>query len=266
MNTNSAPTIDPNNVANVVSTVDAGIRVDDRNLIVDGRTRLERIEHGRGWLLCKSYSFVGVLSLRTIWRRSRAEREFCNLQALAFAGVPCVQAVRWTEQRARGCVRACAVVTEFVDGADDLRSVLRHLPESTERRRLAGELGALVRTLHGAGFRSSTASLRNVLRLRDGSLALCDQPYASRLWGPIATWARGLDLFDTLFSPSRCNDWTRGERLRGLRRYHGGDAVAARATWRRMSRRSNLWFRVARQLSRLAVFRRPTRPVPHSRP
>ncbi|MFK7739558.1 MAG: lipopolysaccharide kinase InaA family protein [Planctomycetota bacterium] len=235
-------------------------------LAVDDRTRVERIDRGDHRLLRKCYSFAGLLSLRTFLRRSRAEREFCNLRLLSAADVPCVQAVRWTEQRSRGCVKVCEVVTEFADGSVDLRSALRNTSGRTERRRLSRELGGLMAAVHRADYRSSTASLRNVLRCRDGSLVLCDQPYAARLWGPVASWARGLDLFDTFFSPGRCADWSNSERWLGLQSYHGGDVDAARTTWRRMSRRPRYWFRLARQLSRLAVFHRPSSHRPSRRP
>lgn len=224
-------------------------------LASDPWTRVERIDRPDRSLLRKSYSFGGLLSLRTLWRRSRAEREYRNLQALDEAGVPCVHALRWTESRTHGCVRRCEVLTEFVDGAADLRTALRVGATPARRRLLACNLGALLRELHLAGFASSTASLRNVLVLPDGQLVFCDQPYASRLRGPVADWGRALDLYDTFFSAARCADWTRCERWRGLLAYAGGDSATARDIWRRLRHRSRLWSRLARQLSRLPVFR-----------
>jgi len=229
-----------------------------RLLASDASTRVELLETDDARLVRKSSWFRGLVGLRTLWRQSRAEREFRCLRDLEQHGVPCVHAVSWRDWRSGGRVQQCELVTECAEDAVDLRALLRAGTQPAARRELAVDLGALLRVLHAAGFRSTTASPRNVLRRGDGALVYCDQPYAARLRWPFAAWGRGLDLFDTFFSSARRREWSATERLRGLLAYVGGDRALARQLWRRMSRRPRVWYRLARQFCRLAAFRKPS--------
>lgn len=234
----------------------------------DATSRIESFRRGDLHVVRKTYRSHPLLKWRTLGRRCRAEREFQGLRTLAAAGVPCVRGIDWAETRHHGVVESCEVTTELLAGARDLRHELRAAPPPARRRRLAGELGRLLRRLHDAGLCSSTASPRNVLvadaagsGTRDPdavAMVFCDQPFAVRVGiGRLGRRLQDRDLFDAFFSPGRLREWSATERWRGVLAYAGGDRAAARRLWARLTcrwrwalRLDRGWIRILSQFAR----------------
>ncbi|MCA8953960.1 MAG: hypothetical protein KDE27_30905 [Planctomycetes bacterium] len=217
-------------------------------------------------LLRKTYTSRPLLGWRTLLRRSRADREFRNLDSLRAIEVPCVEVVDWRETRAFGCVASCSLDSVYLPNSGDLQSVLRRASDPAERRELATALGRLLHHMHDRGVCSTTMSLRNVL-VHDGArLAICDQPFALFLrTGRLSRRLAQVDLFDTFFSPQRCREWSRGERWRGLLAYCGDDRDTARRLWRILHRRFRWTLRFDRNLARLLMNVRGVNRVPKAR-
>lgn len=224
-------------------------------LAQDAGSLVERVERGGVALLRKTYRSGPLTAWRSIGRWSRARREFENLRALHDAGVPCARVVAWSERRVLGCVVSSTFVGEFVDGAHNLQALLRGdaAGQAPWRRHRAGQMGALIRCLHTAGFRSTTLSPRNVMvRDAEPSMLLIDQPHAFRARLRLLSRAGAdLDLFDAFFSRNRLREWSTTQRFRGLLNYSAGDRGEARRIWRRLSLRSPWRFRQLRQWCRM---------------
>jgi hypothetical protein len=208
-------------------------------------TTVERIGGGGGdAIVRKTYRVLGLRWLQSLWRPSRAQREHDHLVAIARAGVPCLQALRWSAVRRLGGFRSSTIETRFLPDAEPLKQVLQRLPRAGRdraRRELARAMGELVAMLHRAGFLWCTPMPRNVLVLGEPAaarLAVCDTPAVVATGRPLhgGRLAR-IDLFLGAFSPSRRADWSATERLRWLLGYCRGDRPAARALWRVMVRR-----------------------------
>lgn len=204
----------------------------------------------------KTYHNRGSRWLQSFGRRSRAHREFDNLRAVAAAGVPCVDALAWSERRRWGCVDESVLVTRFRPDCRTLKRALRELPPQSAfaaRRRLIAATAQLVAALHRAGIAWLTAMPRNVLVVGDPAVAqvvVCDVPSAFRLGRSVHGRALATcDLFDAAFSPSRRADFSATERLRWLRAYHAGDRDAVRRAWSTLDRRSVLRHDVVRALA-----------------
>jgi len=190
----------------------------------------------------KTYRNLGLRWLQSFGRRSRAEREFENLHAVARAGVGCTPARGWFERRRWCCVDESTLVTSFVPATSTLKQVLAGLPRSTHTRaQLAAAMGHLVAQLHRGGFLWGTPMPRNVLVVGDparGQLAVCDTPAGIQLGRPLHGSRLALiDLFLAAFSPSRRVDFSATERLRWLRAYCDGDPATIRRLWRQLTRR-----------------------------
>jgi len=187
---------------------------------------------------------LGLRWVQSLWRPSRAQREHDHLLAIARAGVPCLQAVRWSAVPRLGGFRSSTIETRFLSATQPLKQVLHALPRTDRnavRGRLARAMGELVAMLHRAGFLWCTPMPRNVLVQGDPAAArllVCDTPAVVATGRPLhgSRLAR-IDLFLGAFSPSRRADWSASERLRWLLGYCGGDRPAARALWRVMVRR-----------------------------
>lgn len=189
----------------------------------------------------KTYRNLGRRWLQSFGRRSRAEREFDNLVAVARAGVGCTPARGWFERRRFGCVDESTLVTSYVPGSHTLKQVLAELPCSRTRKALVAAMGALVARLHRGGFLWGTPMPRNVLVVGDparAELAVCDTPAGIHLGRSLHGSGLALiDLFLAAFSPSRRVDFSAAERLRWLRAYCGDDRAGIRRLWRRLARR-----------------------------
>lgn len=220
-------------------------------------TRVERIRTGGG-LLRKTYLVPPHLLWRTLWRTSRAAREYDNLAELQRAGVPSVRPVCWLEDRKVGVVCSSQVFTEYLEGADNLQTARRRTTSRRVLRDYSERMGTLLAQLHASGFCSTTVSPRNVL-VTTREFVLCDQPYAVRL-APrfLLAWGRDVDLHDVFFAGSRRRECSKTVRLAGVVAYCGGDRRAARALWRRLHFRSDRTARLRRQVVRLLspLFRR----------
>lgn len=213
----------------------------------DRATTVEQLGRGADAVVRKTYHNRGHRWLQSFGRRSRARREFDNLRLVAAAGVPCTEALGWSERRRFGCVDDSTLVTRLLPHSRPLKQVLAELPRDRTfavRRRLCAAVARLVATLHRAGVSWCTAMPRNVLVQGDpaaAQLAVCDVPAAFAIGRSLHGTRLGqIDLFDAVFSPSRRRDWSATERLRWLVAYHDGDRGAARQTWRRLDRRGVL--------------------------
>lgn len=207
-------------------------------------------------VVVKRYHNTGLRRLQTLLRTARARREHDRLAAIAGAGNPCVHPLGWSQQRRLGTVVASTLCTRFVADSRSLRAVLaeRRSPgDGRVRAALATAMGRLLAGLHRTGFLWATPMPRNVLVVGDpatAALVVCDTPACIDLGRPLhgGRLAR-IDQYLAAFSPSRRRDWSGPERLRWLLGYHGGDRGAARASWRRLARRSPVRNTIERALA-----------------
>jgi hypothetical protein len=211
----------------------------------DRDVTVEVLGDGDEAVVCKTYHNTGTRLLQTLWRTSRARREFDNLRAISEAGLPCTEPVAWSERRRLGCVEESMLATRLLRDSQPLKHVLADLPAASRfaaRRRLIQAAAGLVAALHRHGVLWGTAMPRNVLVVGDADraeLAVCDVPAGIRTGRSLhGSRLAMIDLFDGAFSPSRRADFSRAERLRWLLAYCGGDREAARSLWRRLDRRS----------------------------
>ncbi len=217
------------------------------------QARVELLGAGPHAVVRKTYRNHGLRLLQSWWRRSRAEREFDNLRAVAAAGLPCTPPLIWSEHRRFGCVRSSTLVTGYVDAATTLKAALGLRPRLSPdlRRTLARDLGRLLAQLHDRGILWGTPMPRNVLvqglEARP-TLVLCDLPAAIRWPHAVATGPALLDLFDAVGSPSRRRDWSAGERFRCLLAYADGDRLRARHLWQLLGRRRRAVHRLRKNL------------------
>ena len=203
--------------------------------------RVDLLRHGPNPVVRKQYLNSGLRLLQTMGRRSRAAREFANLEAATSAGLPCTKPVGWAEDRRLGLVHSSTVVTQFVSDSRPLKAVLRELPADAyrARRSITCEIGRLLARLHTNGILWCTAMPRNFLLqgLPDtGRLVLCDLPSAVLFSGRVPPKATLVDLFDAIASPSRRRDFSKTDRLRCLRAYTDDNRAATRKLWRLLNR------------------------------
>jgi tRNA A-37 threonylcarbamoyl transferase component Bud32 len=206
----------------------------------------------------KTYRNRGLRWLQSLWRKSRARREHDHLTAIAAAGIPCLQPMRWSERRRWQGVDESLLVTRFLPDATSLKEALQVTPRTDRARaRLASAMGELLARLHRAGFLWCTPMPRNVLVAGDRTqarLVVCDTPACVPFRGSIHGSRRArIDLFLAAFSPSRRRDWSASERLRMLCGYVGGERTRARTLWRALARRRPLQNVVERALA-MATF------------
>lgn len=215
----------------------------------------------------KTYRNSGLRLVQTLWRTSRAAREFANLAAAERRGLPCTPPRSCSEVRRFGLVFSSTLITGFVRNTTSLKAALVQLPRgdsSGTRRALATALGRLLAQLHERGLLWCTPMPRNVLvagPLAAASLVLCDLPAVVAFRGAVPSRHALLDLYDASASPSRRAEWTATERFRILLGYHDGDRVKARASWRvlaRRSRSSNRWRKNLSMALRTYILRRST--------
>ena len=192
-------------------------------------------------LVRKVYRQPIWLAWRTLWVPCRAAREWRNLTRVRNAGVPCIEALAWDEERVFGCVRKSALLTTYVEHAPSLKQVLADPRQRAAKQHLAQTLGSLVRRLHDAGFLGARITPRNFLVVgppTEASLVLLDLPAALAFGhGIFGTKAADIDLWDAALSPGRTRQLSRGERMRLLRGYFRGDRLAARAAYGRLAGR-----------------------------
>jgi hypothetical protein len=207
-------------------------------------TTVERLGTGPDAVVRKIYRCRGLRWLQTFGRRSRAEREFDNLRAVAATGAACTEALGWSAERRFLCVSASTLVTRFVADSVPLKHVLGQLArdrDAAARRTLATAMGRLVARLHRGGFLWCTPMPRNVLVVGApgrADLAVCDTPAGIPFGRSIhGTFLATIDLYDAAFSPSRCRDFSRTERLSWLRGYCGEDRAQVRALWSTLTHR-----------------------------
>lgn len=227
-------------------------------------TRLDLVARGADLAMRKRYLTSAWLGWRTVGHPSRACREYRNLARLRALGVPCLEALSWSEERGPfSQVRSCTLWTRYLPGASDLRTFFREQsrsePGSRRRRRaVARELGRVLRLLHEAGALHLRAASRNFLATVAAdppAVLLCDVPYTVFSSASLAGgWWAGLDLYDALFSHHRRREMSASERLCALRAYTGGDRGQCRRFWRGLGRRSYAWNRFLKGLA-IVVFK-----------
>jgi hypothetical protein len=159
----------------------------------------------RGAFVLKVYRYPAALGLRTLFRRSRGEKEFRNLVHLQALGVPAVEAVACgVERNAWGMVRSTFVITRYVEGWLDLRGWQRGhglgVAEGEARRdQILAQAGRLFRRIHAAGFFLFTPKAANIL-IRPGEggtplLLFLDLPRARKVrTGLLKGFAQTRDL------------------------------------------------------------------------
>lgn len=236
----------------------------------DPHARVERLDTARGEVVRKTYTVPASVRWRTFLTTSRGRREHRNLTWLVEAGVPAVRPLDWGEERRAGCVTRSWVETEYLEGARDLRRLVRegkHVAMAGPRAwpRVLERVGALARACHRAGLVSTTMQTRNLLvagEAEDPVVVLCDQPSLVRLPGSV--WGgrlAAIDLYDLAFSASRRRDFSRAERYRLVLAYAGGDRRLSRRLWRRLSGRRRLAHKAAKGLVRGVLGRLLARPL-----
>lgn len=195
----------------------------------------------------KVYRNRGVRWWQTFARRSRAQREFENLQLICASGTSCLVPLDWSETRRLLFVNESSLVTRYLPDCDTLKAVLAKSPSDepgARRQALATAAGRLVGSLHRHGLLWCTPMPRNMLVIgnpSDGRLAVCDPPKAIALKRPLhGTRLSLIDLYDAAFSASRRRDFSATERMRWLLGYCDGDRELARRLWRSVIRRGAL--------------------------
>ena len=210
-------------------------------------THIEIIENNDSALVRKKYITKPGLWWRTVIFPSKAFREFRNLSLLKKKGVPCVDAVSWSEERgflSRVC--SCTVETRFVKGCVNLKKFFREVsPETKEgrKKRIAYcmAFGRILKKLHEAGIFHGAASTRNFLAHGDSknpNVIICDVPYSISFRRSIRGKFIGeLDLYDALFAPSRKKEFSCTERFRILKIYTDNDSKLIQKIWKRLDKR-----------------------------
>ena len=217
----------------------------------EAHTLVQVWDHAGHRIVTKIYRQPRWLLWRTFLLRSRALREFRNLEAAIAAGIRCVRPVAWDEERRGGIVFRSALATEYEADAPALKQVLATAP-GPARRALAVACGRFVRAMHAQGLLGNRITPRNFLVVgapAQAELVLLDLP-AMLLYGRslLGTRTATLDVYDAAFSPNRRRQWSRPERLRLVAAYCGGDRHAARTLWRRLARRPGWWNRLHKAL------------------
>lgn len=196
----------------------------------------------------KRYFVPRHLRWRTIGRRSRAHREFDNLEHMRGLGLPVVRPLEWRDEWASGLNVSSELRTEMECGTRTLRE---HLAAPSCSSEIASALGRSLRKIHDAGFICNTASPRNwlVTEREDVKAVLCDLPnvvrggrriYASR-WSFV-------DLYSAFLGNSRRRQSSAAWRDAAMDAYCAGDAAMARALAERVSAWSSRRFSMEREL------------------
>jgi hypothetical protein len=184
-----------------VSTGGECLKSEPRTLVVRfERRRPETKEEQR--FIIKEYYYPAVPRTRMWLRHSKAEHEFRSLLEVAELGISAAQPVAFGDRRTVfGCVRACFLVTCYVENAVTLEQwadEARQLGSPAESTwPVCQALGKTFRTLHVARFFLFTAKPRNILVRRTGAsleTILIDVPYALRVRGKY--FARYVQAFD----------------------------------------------------------------------
>ena len=198
------------------------------------RKRLYRValeSEDRADHLVKRNAYPPMRSWRWIAGGSKARRELRIAESLAQRGVPVVVPRAAGERRRAGRLIECFLVVTLLPGARDLRRVWGDpaLP-ARGRRRLARELGSLVRDAHAAGLYQDDLAPNNVLVCgATNGLRLIDFERA-RLRRQTAVRARRRSLAKLARAAAGVPS---SQRLRFLLAY-AGDPGEARRWWERL--------------------------------
>ncbi|MBI3725508.1 hypothetical protein HY251_16380 [bacterium] len=169
------------------------------------RSRVAKVSlDGRAYAV-KRYEYPTLYAARTLLRRSRARREFEALALLAPLVPAPVRPAAWGERRTLGLAFRSLVATEFLEDAQDLKSLridFHHGRKTGEERerlvRALPELARVVRRLHEAGFFAATLFEKNVLWRRDAppaqAFSLIDLPFAEKRAAPLDPARAAYDL------------------------------------------------------------------------
>ncbi len=221
-------------------------------------TRVEIRDEGGRCLVHKHHRTRRPMLWQSFLRRSRTDREFANLRAIAAAGIPCIEAIAWDERRWLGCVAECSLTTALID---DTRSLAHCLDDpdlpAQARRQLAVRAGQLLRQLHDAGLIWLSCAPRNFLVRGDPGTAdmyLLDPPYALRLQRSVfgSAWAI-VDLFPACFHAHRRRQLDAHDRRALLEAYCHGDREVTDQLWRRFDRLSPQRARLIKNLAKLVL-------------
>ena len=126
----------------------------------------------------KRYRYRGAMArLKGMFRgtllgKSRARFEYDVLAAMRRRGVPAVRPIAYGEQRSRGFLKACFLITEGLTSATSLdvlsaRAMPGSLHDPHERRRFVEMLARDLRNMHRAGVKHGGLFWRNILATRD---------------------------------------------------------------------------------------------------
>lgn len=217
---------------------------------------VELLGTGASAVVRKTYRNHGIRWWQTFGRRSRAEREFENLQHVGDSGTPCPRPLDWSSNTRFGFVSESALITAYLPDCTTLKQVLaekRTDAKRAERQTLVTAAGRLIGGLHRSGFLWCTPMPRNMLVVGDpakGQIAACDTPQGIAMRRSIhGTRLSLIDLFDAAFSPSRRANYSATERMRWLLGYCDGDRQTARRLWRTLTPRSVLRHDLVRALT-----------------
>lgn len=185
-----------------------------------------------GGICTKEYRVPWHLRWREFYRRSRARREFENLDAMAREGLPTIEVVSWSEKRRFGFTFESTLRTRFVESAQTVRSLLTHATAADLV--VAQRVGDILRRIHEAGFVCNTASPRNWLLAPAEprgqpeaaeaaivpTLLLCDLPLVHRRpRSVVGTKEAMVDLYAAALGESRRRETTAAWRRSFLAAY-----------------------------------------------
>ncbi len=145
---------------------------------------------GSAHLFFKTYDYLGLWRLRTLFVPARVRREYQNLIGLATLGMKVPRAVACGQTRVLGFIRCSFLVTEAVENSIDLRELADGkappfpAPGRKDRRALITTFARQLRRCHDEGWFLYTAFFKNLL-LSHGAggyaLYVIDVPFA-RIW------------------------------------------------------------------------------------
>ncbi|MCA8968564.1 MAG: hypothetical protein KDC95_02225 [Planctomycetes bacterium] len=160
----------------------------------------------------KEYRVPWYLRWREFCRRSRARREYDNIDAMHRCGLPTIEALDWVEARRMGFTTASTLHTRYLESTETMRQRLAN--PGGDDPRLARSVGTALRQIHDAGFVCNSASPRNwLLRIGDDTSTempvLCDLPFVHRRSrSVVGTREAMVDLYAAALGESRRRETT----------------------------------------------------------
>jgi hypothetical protein len=145
---------------------DAEILNDKRNRV--GILRLPLSSGRTADIVVKEFSSSGVNKLKSLFLPSKAARAWRGAMAVKKSGLDTAAPIAYLERRKRGFVERCFFLAERIEGAGEIRPLLRSLPPG-EMESLLSSLGRYLSLCHERGILHRDLSDGNVLVKKDSA-------------------------------------------------------------------------------------------------